>query len=63
VIDSPEDMTGVASTPAENHLVTVNNQNPIQLNMMNNDLFHHFFAKLWFFVSARRTDTQTAVDS
>jgi len=62
VTDSPEDMAGVAPTPAENHLFTANNQNLIHLNVKKKDLFHHFIAKLWFLSKHSRPDIQTAVE-
>jgi len=61
VSDLPEDMAGVAPTPATNHLFTVNDKNPIQLNIQKENRFHHFFAKLWFLSKHSRPDIQTAV--
>jgi len=64
VTDSPEDMAGLESTPAEKHLVPVNNQKPIQLNMKKKDLFHHFISlqSNGFLSKHSRLDIQTAVE-
>jgi hypothetical protein len=56
----PEDMAGEASTPAANHLFTIN-QKPILLSEENADLFHHFTAKLLFLSKRARPDIQTTV--
>jgi hypothetical protein len=58
--DAPEDMGGVAATPASNHLFTVNNS-PEHLDKETADLFHHLTAKLLFVAKRARPDIQTAV--
>jgi hypothetical protein len=58
--DLPDDMGGVAMTPASDHLFTVNDT-PEFLDKETADLFHHLTAKLLFVAKRARPDIQTAV--
>jgi hypothetical protein len=58
--DLPDDMGGVAMTPASDHLFTVNDT-PEFLEKETADLFHHLTAKLLFVAKRARPDIQTAV--
>ena len=46
----PEDMSGESSSPAGNHLFTVN-PDAVPLSASESDKYHHYVAKLCFFVS------------
>jgi hypothetical protein len=59
--DLPEDMAGVANTPAAQHLFEVNTTDPIKLEPNKSILFHHLGAKLLFLCKRARPDIQTAV--
>ena len=54
----PEDMGGVATTPASNHLFLVNDNDPVKLDAERADLFHHNTAKLLFLCKRARPDIQ-----
>jgi Reverse transcriptase (RNA-dependent DNA polymerase) len=56
----PEDMDGVSSTPAGNHLFTVNKEGT-KLGEEESIMFHHNTAKLLFLCKRARPDLQTAV--
>jgi len=56
----PEDMSGESSTPAGNHLFTVNPV-AVALSSSESDMFHHYVAKLLFLCKRARPDLQTAV--
>jgi hypothetical protein len=56
----PDSMAGVSSTPAGNHLFTVN-PDAVALPAQESDLFHHYVAKLLFLCKRARPDIQTAV--
>jgi hypothetical protein len=56
----PEDMDGIAATPAAKHLFEVN-ENPDLLTEERAQFFHHNVAKLLFLCKRARPDTQTAV--
>ena len=56
----PEDMNGESSTPAGNHLFTVN-PDAVPLSESESDMFHHYVAKLLFLCKRARPDIQTAV--
>ena len=56
----PEDMDGMATTPAAEHLFTVN-EAPTYLNEKEAMFFHHNVAKLLFLCKRARPDIQTAV--
>ena len=56
----PEDMEGVATTPAAEHLFKVNDT-PTYLNEEQEMFFHHNVAKLLFLCKRARPDIQTAV--
>jgi Reverse transcriptase (RNA-dependent DNA polymerase)/Zinc knuckle len=56
----PEDMGGVAATPAAEHLFDVS-ENPTYLDDENAQLFHHLTAKLLFLCKRARPDIQTAI--
>jgi hypothetical protein len=57
----PEDMNGIANTPAAEHLFKINTVNPTNLNEEQSMLFHHYTAKLLFLCKRARPDIQTAV--
>ena len=56
----PYDMSGVAKTPAANHLINVND-GAIRLEKEKADLFHHIVAKLLYLCKGTHQDIQTAV--
>ena len=56
----PEDMSGESSTPAGNHLFTVN-PDAIQLSASESEEYHHHVAKLLFLSKRTRPDIQTAL--
>ena len=56
----PEDMDGMATTPAAEHLFKVN-ETPTYLNEKEAMFFHHNVAKLLFLCKRARPDIQTAV--
>jgi len=56
----PEGMAGESSTPAGNHLFTVN-PDAVALSTSESDMFHHYVAKLLFLCKRARPDIQTAV--
>jgi hypothetical protein len=56
----PDDMGGVAATPAANHLFDVN-EDCEKLDEETAQLFHHFVAKLLFLYKRARPDIQTSV--
>jgi hypothetical protein len=58
--DAPDDMDGVATTPAADHLFTVS-ADPEYLDGPTSDLFHSMTAKLLFLCKRARPDIQTAV--
>jgi hypothetical protein len=57
----PNDMDGVAASPAGNHLFQTNKRNPVLLGDKEKELFHHNVAKLLFLCKRARPDLQTAV--
>ena len=59
-LEEPE-FQGEATTPAANHLFTVNEEDPELLNEEKAELFHHLVAKLLFLCKRARPDIQTAV--
>jgi hypothetical protein len=56
----PDDMGGVAATPAANHLFDVNEDSE-KLDEETAQLFHHFVAKLLVLCKGARPDIQTSV--
>jgi len=56
----PPDMDGGATTPAANHLFSVN-QEAQKLNEKSAEMFHHNVAKLLYLCKRARPDIQTAV--
>ena len=56
----PEDMEGVATTPAAEHLFKVNDT-PTYLSEEEAMFFHHNMAKLLFLCKRARPDIQTAI--
>jgi hypothetical protein len=56
----PKDMSGVAASPAANHLFEVD-PNATAINKEKVELFHHYTAKLLFLGKRARPDIQTAV--
>ena len=56
----PKDMSGVAASPAANHLFEVN-PNAEAIDKEKAELFHHYTAKLLFLCKRARPDIQTAV--
>ena len=56
----PEDMAGMATTPAAEHLFKVN-ETPTHLDEKDAMFFHHNMAKLLFLCKRARPDIQTAV--
>jgi hypothetical protein len=56
----PTDMSGVAASPAANHLFEVN-LTATALDKTKAELFHHYTAKLLFLCNYARPDIQTAV--
>ena len=58
--DLPDDMGGTATSPAADHLFTVN-ETGRKLTQTQAELFHHNVAKLLFLCKRARPDIQTAV--
>jgi hypothetical protein len=58
--EAPADMAGTATTPAADHLFSVN-ETPDYLDDVTSELFHHLTAKLLFLCKRARPDIQTAV--
>ena len=58
--EMPDDMAGVAPTPAANHLFDVNTDAP-KLNEAKKEFFHHVVAQLLFLCKRARPDIQTAI--
>jgi hypothetical protein len=56
----PEDMKGMAATPAANHLFTVSAE-PKYLNNATSQLFHHLTTKLLFLCKRACPDIQTTM--
>jgi hypothetical protein len=56
----PEDMGGIAATPAAEHLFKVD-ENAEALNEAEPDLFHSMAAKLLFLCKRARPDIQTLI--
>ena len=56
----PEDMNGTVTSPAADHLFTVNDTGK-KLNREQSEMFHHNVAKLLFLCKRARPDIQTAV--
>jgi len=59
--DLPDDMDGMAVTPAAEHLFKVNETDPTKLSDDLSDFFHTNVAKLLFLCKRARPDIQTAV--
>jgi hypothetical protein len=57
----PDDMDGVAVTPAPRHIFDVNETNPVKLDEDKSVMFHHNVAKLLFLCKRAKPDIQTAV--
>ena len=58
--DLPEDMCGTVTSPAADHLFTINDTGK-KLNCEQSEMFHHNVAKLLFLCKWARPDIQTAV--
>ena len=58
--DLPEDMDGLASTPAADHLFKVRDNAP-KLDAKKADLFHRVVAQLLFVAQRGRPDLRTAI--
>ena len=58
--DLPEDMCGMVSSPAADHLFTVNDTGK-KLNRKQSEMFYHNIAKLLFLCKQARPNIQTAV--
>ena len=58
--ETPNDMLGVAATPAANHLFVVD-QECKKLSTEESETFHHLIAKLLYLSRRARPDIQTAV--
>ena len=56
----PEDMNGVATTPASDHLYKTRDDAP-NLNKKRAKLFHHVTAQMLFLAQRGRPDLQTAI--
>lgn len=59
--DAPEDMKGVAATPAGNHLFKVDQVNPTRLTGKQKDDFVHVVMQLLYLSQRARPDIRTAV--
>jgi hypothetical protein len=59
--EAPEDMSGIASSPAASHLFQINNLNPERLEKVTAELFHTMVAKLLFLSKRARPNIQLAV--
>jgi hypothetical protein len=57
----PDDMDGIAATPAPKHIFDVNEINPVKLDEEKSVMFHHNVAKLLFLYKRAKPDIQTAV--
>jgi hypothetical protein len=60
MVDLPEDMEGTATTPAANHLFTVND-NAEKLDSDKSEFFHSCTAKILFLCKRSRPDVQTPI--
>ena len=58
--DLPDDMNGLATTPAADHLFKVRDNAP-KLNKENAELFHKVVAQLLFVAQRGRPDLRTAI--
>ena len=58
--DLPEDMCGMVTSPAADHLFTVSDTGK-KLTCEQSEMFHHNIAKLLFLCKRARPDIQTAV--
>ena len=58
--DLPEDMCGMVTSPAADHLFTVSDTGK-KLTQEQSEMFHHNVAKLLFLCKRARPDIQTAV--
>ena len=58
--DLPEDMCGMVTSPAADHLFTVNDAGK-KLTQAQVEMFHHYVAKLLFLCKRARPDIQTTV--
>ena len=58
--DLPDDMRGMVTSPAADHLFTVNDAGK-KLTQAQSEMFHHNVAKLLFLCKRARPDIQTAV--
>ena len=58
--DLPEDMCGMVTSPAADHLFTINDTGR-KLTWEQSEMFHHTFAKLLFLCKRARPDIQTAM--
>jgi hypothetical protein len=58
--EAPANMAGTATTPATDHLFSMN-ESPKHLDDMTSELFHHLTAKLLFQCKRTRPNIQTAV--
>ena len=59
--EAPIDVDGVSPSPAGLHLFNINETNPILLDEVTSQTFHHLVAKLLFLCKCTHPDTQTAV--
>ena len=50
ISDAPDDMAGIAQTPAAGHLFEVNNKSPEYLEKQRDEMFHTMVAKLLLFL-------------
>lgn len=58
--DIPDDMKGIAATPATNHLFQIN-ENPVYLTEERSNLFVHFVMQLLYLSQRARPDIRTAI--
>jgi hypothetical protein len=59
--EAPADMDGISPTPASLHLFDINETNPVKLDEVTSQIFHHLVCKLLFLCKRTRPDTQTRV--
>ena len=57
----PDDMRGTAVTPAAAHIFETNTEDPVLLNLIDRELFHHRVAKLLYLSKRARPDIQLPV--
>ena len=61
LFDAPEDMKGEAATPAANHLFNAGDEDTLQLEGEQNDIFVHFVMQALYLSQCGHPNIKTAV--